>query len=749
VSSNERERAVEEAETAITLDAAATLALIVFGGVVAAGLVRMYGSWDFLPEALVIVVAGHGVSFAARRLGVPTIIVVALTAVVVTTLAVRTVHPETFRAVFPTGATWTAVRLDIDFIGQEFAGAVSPVPYEGGWALLGLVPLAVVVWLGDAFAFAARGRGETLVPGAVLFIFVAALGTDRLGVRLTLALLAAGLLVVALLRANYANVPKTSLGPARHPLSIVVPAAAVAAAVVVLGAWTIGPRLPGADDEPWVDTRGRGGGGVTEVVSPLVDIRSRLLDQSALEMATVTATAEANWRVSTLADFDGNTWGLPQRPLEGVGGELNEARPGSVPNVQTVTIGALGGRLVPAAADPVRVSGEGLRFNADSSTLVRTDRQLAAGDVFQIESAMPVFDPDALRATSAAEPPDPIYLELPGDFPDSVRALAMEATGSAGNAYDRARTLQDWFRTNFRYDVEQVSAGHSISAIEAFLERRSGYCEQFAGTFAAMARSLGLPARVAVGFTPGVVLDDGAYHVYGRQAHTWPEVWFDGYGWVAFEPTPGRGAPNSQQHTGVAPEQDATAPAPVALPVDVPATTTVLSPVNLPDDPSVAGVGTPDTVPPPTSDEGGGGLWTWIVLVVAAVAAALAAPAVGRRLRRRQTASDPDEHVAELWARARRAVEATTGTRLDPARTPLEQARDVAPRLPVAAQPMRALAEVATAAAYGPPGALADAGLDAFDAASGPDHWCHEIESVAADAMTPTTRVRQYFTTWN
>ena len=76
------------------------------------------------------------------------------------------------------------------------------------------------------------------------------------------------------------------------------------------------------------------------------------------------------------------------------------------------------------------------------------------------------------------------------------------------NTYQRARLLQDWFRNQFTYDLSGVRAGHSEDAIETFLESKRGYCEQFAGTFAAMARSRGIPARVAVGFTPGRVDED-------------------------------------------------------------------------------------------------------------------------------------------------------------------------------------------------------------------------------------------------
>src|SRR5207237_6030329 len=136
-----------------------------------------------------------------------------------------------------------------------------------------------------------------------------------------------------------------------------------------------------------------------------------------------------------------------------------------------------------------------------------------------------------------------------------VVALARRVTTRARPPYAQALALQQFFRTQFTYSL-QVPSGHGESAIERFLAVRRGYCEQFAGTFAAMARALGLPARVAVGFTPGVLEADGLWHITGRQAHAWPEVFVAGYGWVAFEPTPGRGAPGAEAYTGVPAQQD-------------------------------------------------------------------------------------------------------------------------------------------------------------------------------------------------
>ena len=141
---------------------------------------------------------------------------------------------------------------------------------------------------------------------------------------------------------------------------------------------------------------------------------------------------------------------------------------------------------------------------------------------------------------------------------EQLRQLAREITASATGPYQRALFLQNYFRDEFIYSLDTPS----ITSEDAFLEfiaRRTGYCEQFASTFAVMARSIGLPARVAIGFTPGQSDGVGGYIVRSQHAHAWPEVWFDGIGWLMFEPTPGRGAPNAS-YTGVSPQQDDSAP---------------------------------------------------------------------------------------------------------------------------------------------------------------------------------------------
>jgi transglutaminase-like putative cysteine protease len=275
-------------------------------------------------------------------------------------------------------------------------------------------------------------------------------------------------------------------------------------------------------------------------------------------MFVVDATAPSYLRLSTLARFDGEVWGLPEFVLSRVDRGLSTPRDGDVEIRQTIRIVDLGGVLVPAAADPVAATGsDDLRWSADSSTLVKIGGNLESGEVYEIVSTSPRFDVGDLQVATSRTPGDLIYLELPDDVPASVGTLARNVTDGATTPYETALTLQDWFRTEFEYSLE-VQAGHGNAAMESFLQDRVGYAEQFAGTYAVMMRLLGIPARVAFGFTPGVDAGDQGASVLGEHAHAWPEVWFDGLGWVPFEPTPGIGAPGAENSTNVVAQQSET-----------------------------------------------------------------------------------------------------------------------------------------------------------------------------------------------
>jgi transglutaminase-like putative cysteine protease len=479
-------------------------------------------------------------------------------------------------------------------------------------------------------------------------------------------------------------------------------------------------------------------------------------------MFAMTASEPSYWRISALPRFDGNRWDVADNEVEGDGETLPARSSEAVPNEQQLVIAALDGPLVPVAPEPVSAAiiseDGGMSYVADSSALIKTENDLDEGDTFELTSAMPRFSADALRGTTSDDPPDAIFLALPDDLPPVIAQTAQQVTSAASTTFDRMVVLQDWFRTSFTYDTD-IPDGHDSSAIVNFLENRVGYCEQFSGTFAAMARALGVPARVAVGFTQGEIRDDGAYHVLGRNAHAWPEVWFDGYGWVPFEPTPGRGMPGAEAYTGIEPDQDdgGQAETTTTTTTTLPPTTTTLAGQTPPPPSQTTTTLPPETTttqPPLALDHSfsRGFPWLYVVSAVALLALIVALPELVRRWRRRRHGpiTDPVHALLELWDRALRALGAM-GFRGDPTQTPIEVSDRAASVFPGVAAPLHELAIVATAASFAPPDDVARIAASGWKAAdhNGPHDWCETIESVAEDSLGLRARLRRYFTIWH
>jgi hypothetical protein len=316
----------------------------------------------------------------------------------------------------------------------------------------------------------------------------------------------------------------------------------------------------------------------------------------------------------------------------------------------------------------------------------------------QLEAA-----PDAVPGDIAEQ-----YLVLPGGFSSGVAEEARRVTAGAVTPYEVARRLQDYFRgPSFAYDLN-VAPGHGVDAMERFLfQTRRGYCEQFAGTYAAMARAVGLPARVAVGFVPGTYQGDGLYHVQGRDAHAWPEVYIAGYGWVAFEPTPGAGrnAPGTQAYTGVGATPQSSDPE----------VTTTTAPPTTAAGSSATTIAEEEAPPEPdgtsSTDSGGNPLRRALVLLAILVGAYGVGVPVGRSWlvrRRRQKATTASEQVLAVWQETESAL-SLAGYPRRASETPGEFAGRSAPVVGEAGPHLTSLAEDTTAAGFSVTGLPAEA----------------------------------------
>lgn len=364
-------------------------------------------------------------------------------------------------------------------------------------------------------------------------------------------------------------------------------------------------------------------------------------------------------RAFTLTQFDGRTWHPdPTRPapddweqsqLIGPG-----ARAGQVPDpldprlVQVeVTIGELEQSQLPISAFPRAVQVEGPWGYDPVKDEIVGRRATTPGMRYTMQVLTPMLTGADLRAAAVVAPPgDADYLELAQtDHLAEVQAFAQQLTARSTTPYDQAMALQSYLRSpaNFTYDT-QVPPARSGDAVWDFLQDRRGYCVQFATAMAVMARTLGIPTRVAVGFLPGdsrAVTGGNEYTITGRQTHAWPEIYFAGYGWVRFEPTPAT-------QTGLPPAWSD----PLA---NVSSGGATAGPGDIRD--PLAGHDVPGaTAGPGASNQGaGGGHGSWLPfgVLVGALGAAAVAAALMRRWRR-----GPAELTCEhAWHQVRRVLD--------------------------------------------------------------------------------------------
>lgn len=299
---------------------------------------------------------------------------------------------------------------------------------------------------------------------------------------------------------------------------------------------------------------GSGGGGTISAVNPLVSLRDSLNvdeDREVLAYRTNTDnTKEMYLRIVSLDDFDGTSWKPTERSITKVPDDFGTPT-GLGPDVkrtviQTQVVAAKDYEQdwlpMPYPVTDVDIDGD-WRYEPVGRTLVGDHKQDTKGVQYKVQSL--IVQPTSKQLSSAPEPPPALrreYTKVPASLPPEVARTALEVTEGSANDYERAVKLQDWFAFSgeFTYDTE-VQVGSGSRAIARFLEQKEGFCVHFSFAMAAMARTMGIPARVAVGFTPGTPQSNGSMSVGLRDAHAWPELYFEGVGWTRFEPTPNRG----------------------------------------------------------------------------------------------------------------------------------------------------------------------------------------------------------------
>lgn len=257
------------------------------------------------------------------------------------------------------------------------------------------------------------------------------------------------------------------------------------------------------------------------------------------------------WRAAVYATYNGTQWDLPGGDLVplSTGREATaSADDAARRDVTQTVINYLAGRhLLVGASEPAAVDREAealarvedgtpLAFYRVSSTL-----PLGAGESYTVTSHVSLADAPSLRQ-AGTDYPDWVreaYLQLPNTLPQRVRVLAERITSGADTPYEKTRLLERYLRDNITYDLSPPAVPRGRDYVDFLLfDSQRGYCNGYATAMVVMARSVGIPARLATGYAQGTFDEERAmFRVRENNAHSWPEVYFPGYGWIEFEPT--------------------------------------------------------------------------------------------------------------------------------------------------------------------------------------------------------------------
>ena len=275
----------------------------------------------------------------------------------------------------------------------------------------------------------------------------------------------------------------------------------------------------------------------------------------------VRSPSRSYWRSHSYDFYTGVGWQQSQKTLRTVKNEggkiyyplprplgsplttrLKNAPPGDE-IVQTFTIVREQPNLIFAAYRPTEIFIRTDQLAIDSGDGLRTPEPLKVGLTYSVVSYRPNFDPDLLRQDSGDYPPEITarYLQLPATISDRTRELARDLTRDYDNAFDKVMALNGRLLSEYAYNFFPPPHPEGAEVVDTFLfQDKEGVCEQYVTALVVMARTLGIPARLVTGYGAGDYNQlTGYYEVRANDAHSWAEIYFPGYGWVPFDPTPG------------------------------------------------------------------------------------------------------------------------------------------------------------------------------------------------------------------
>ncbi|CAN3702767.1 hypothetical protein MMX123_02797 [Microbacterium sp. MM2322] len=542
------------------------------------------GSWVAGAAGLsaAVLAAGLGVRLARLPALAASLVEVVVWVVVLTAMFGR---PTALLGLIPTPATVASVPGLLDAAAEEIRVGVAPVSAATGLSFLLVAAFGALAIVLDHVVLTARMpllAGVGLV--AVSLIPTIAIPSD-VDVWSFVVLAAALLFLLRIDTRARVQADPVARRP-RTPRRVGASATALGvAAVAVIVAVVATPLLP----QPGLRFASGGTGGVGTTINPNLELGNDLRQPRDVDVLSVRTTAPSApyLRAVTLSSFDGSVWQpdssdtVPVRddapvfdPLV-VDGEI------AVADWTTdIDVDQLDSPWLPVPYPASTVTGlQGDWLGMPQNRTVVSRSGSTRDQVYEVQStvARPTLEQIRARPVGGGNLGDAVRT-LPANVPAIIGDTAREVTAGTQNPYDALIALQTWFRSSeFRYSldapVDSGFDGAGLDAVADFLQVRAGYCVHYASAFAVMARTLDMPSRIVVGYLPGSATgtpSDGrtTFVVSSSQLHAWPEVYFEGIGWVPFEPTNSLGvptnfassSPNGASNAPATPQQDAATP---------------------------------------------------------------------------------------------------------------------------------------------------------------------------------------------
>ena len=569
-------------------------------------------------------------------------------------IALGVILAPTGSAGIPTSQTWQALRDGL--IGGWLRLLTSGVPMDATPTLL-LTPALIVYGCAFAAAYSALRTSRILLPAVpallallVALVFGATLLSPSLGLTTIWLALVATTLV---LRANRVGGGGLQVSPeAAHAVGLDLAAAqrhafvgrlafGLPVAAVVIAVGIVGTSiLPIADGSHRFDVRSEVPQPFTveQTITPLATVQSQQVADPPQPLFTVSGEGARTHllRVAALDEFDGATWTAPHDQFLPAGHQLptDPLLTGGSPITLHVQVTGLESPFLPIAGTPTTLDGQDLGYAARSAVLATGAGSTAPFD-YTVTGLVASYDALPPDAVVAAPPDESDYLALPPP-PAVLSQIATQITDGAATPYGKLLLLAAYLKAQ-PYDLT-ARPGESYGAITRMLAKAhpgddDGFAEQHASAFAVLARILGIPARVAVGYLvdPAQLVSGQDIVVTTRSAHAWAEVPIDGFGWVPFETVDLGSAPVSipAQDEQAAPDLER------AGPIQVSDSTT-----THPGDTGPGGV---------AAVLQGTAIGGFVLVLVMVLTAALIVMEKGRRRWRRRHAGTPSARVVGAW----------------------------------------------------------------------------------------------------